>query len=642
MALPTAPLAAHQSDARARSAPAGLLALLGSPPLVLAAFLALAAVLFITAWGSPFSRVIGVGPDPPVFLWYLRWMPFALGHGLNPLFTTYLDYPAGVNVMWQTSVPLLTLLLSPITTSLGAVFAYNLLLTSSVALAAWGAFLAIRRHVRRPWTAIAGGLLFGFSPYMLTQSLGHPHMAFSALCPLFLLLFEEAVISQARPSWQLGVALGLLAAAQLLIAEEMLLTEVVVGLMALAILAFRYAGRVRAHASYLGKVVLIGTATAAPLVAVPLWFQFFGPQAVHGVLPTANLFVTDVAGFVLPASLQAVAPAGLAAISGRLSGTQYEAGAYLGLPLIALLGYGVWHLRRLALVQVAAAMLLLTAALSLGVTIHVAGVSTGVPAALVAVGMLPLMRHPIGRLLPLLYALAWTALATVPVFTNIVPDRLMVYVTLFAALLTAIVLDRVALAWPARPTWTRVAVVGVAGLAGLTLLPAFPFPTSPVEVPKFFVDRTQAAAPDGGVLLVVPYAHDFESRAMLWQLSSGMAFRMPEGYANRPGPALDPPASELGQALIGMEYGMPAPVLTPSDRARMMAELRSWHADAVALGPMEHRQAMAAFISAAVGREPVSTGGVLLWPLGQSQGSQISLADWTSVIHQRPSMSTSV
>jgi len=40
------------------------------------------------------------------------------------------------------------------------------------------------------------------------------------------------------------------------------------------------------------------------------------PQAVRGTLAASNVFVTDVAGLVLPTSLQAVAPPGLNAITG--------------------------------------------------------------------------------------------------------------------------------------------------------------------------------------------------------------------------------------------------------------------------------------------------------------------------------------
>ena len=74
------------------------LSLLGTPGVLLAIYGLLALGLFGATWAHPFSQVIGDGPDPPVFIWYLRWVPFALSHGLNPLFTNYLDFPGGINL----------------------------------------------------------------------------------------------------------------------------------------------------------------------------------------------------------------------------------------------------------------------------------------------------------------------------------------------------------------------------------------------------------------------------------------------------------------------------------------------------------------------------------------------------------------
>jgi len=60
----------------------------------------------------------------------------------------------------------------PFTSSLGPIFSYNLLVTLALALSAWCAFLAVRRYVESPVAAALGGLLYGFSPYMVAQSQG--------------------------------------------------------------------------------------------------------------------------------------------------------------------------------------------------------------------------------------------------------------------------------------------------------------------------------------------------------------------------------------------------------------------------------------------------------------------------------------
>ena len=91
--------------------------------------LTLAVIVFARNWASPASKTIGPGGgDGALFMWFLQWMPYVLEHGANPLFTTHINVPEGVNVMWNTSLLLPGLLLAPITTTFGPVLTFNLLL----------------------------------------------------------------------------------------------------------------------------------------------------------------------------------------------------------------------------------------------------------------------------------------------------------------------------------------------------------------------------------------------------------------------------------------------------------------------------------------------------------------------------------
>jgi hypothetical protein len=54
-------------------------------------------------------------------MWMLGWVPYSIGHGLNPLFTDYLIWPNGANLMW-TLIPIVPgLLFSPAMVLLGPV-----------------------------------------------------------------------------------------------------------------------------------------------------------------------------------------------------------------------------------------------------------------------------------------------------------------------------------------------------------------------------------------------------------------------------------------------------------------------------------------------------------------------------------------
>src|SRR5437660_9769544 len=99
--------------------------------LPLAVYAALAAMLFATALHSPSRTQIGNTGDPQQTMWFWTWTRYALGHGLNPFFTTYIDYPGGVNLLWNTASPLMGALLWPVSARFGLPIAYDLAIAGS-------------------------------------------------------------------------------------------------------------------------------------------------------------------------------------------------------------------------------------------------------------------------------------------------------------------------------------------------------------------------------------------------------------------------------------------------------------------------------------------------------------------------------
>jgi len=158
-----------------------------------------------------------------MFAWFLRWTPFAVGRRISPFFSDYLNHPDGINLMWNTWVPLPGLLLSPLTLTFGPVLTLNVLLTLAYGLSAWSAYLAIRRYVPNHGAAAVGGLVYGFSPVTIAHS-HHLNLILVFLLPWLLVLVDEILVRQRRsPTW-LGVALGVVAAAQVLTGEELFAT----------------------------------------------------------------------------------------------------------------------------------------------------------------------------------------------------------------------------------------------------------------------------------------------------------------------------------------------------------------------------------------------------------------------------------
>ena len=157
--------------------------------LALASYLVLAFVFLgapIAAY--PERRLVGQRIDVQIFVWSLGWWPHAILHGENPFVTHAIWAANGVNLTWTTSIPGLALLAAPITFLAGPILAYNVLAVAMPALAAWTAFLLCRRLTRSFWPSLAGGYLFGFSPYLFGQSEGHMHETSEFLIPLVALV----------------------------------------------------------------------------------------------------------------------------------------------------------------------------------------------------------------------------------------------------------------------------------------------------------------------------------------------------------------------------------------------------------------------------------------------------------------------
>ena len=578
-------------------------------------YLGLAAVLFSSVWPSPTTLQAGAGGDPQLVLWLLRWFPFALQHGQMPLLTTHLDYPAGVNLMWNTAFTPLAALVAPLTLGPGAVLASNVLLVLSLGLSAWCAFLAIRRYTNSWLAAFLGGLLYGFSPFMVAQALGHPQMTAAFTPPLMLIALDELIMRQRRRAIWLGLALGVLGAVQLLIAEEVLATEALVATLGVALLVGMYPDQLRTRAPFVLRGLGVAAVAIIVLTGYPLAVQFFGPQQVHGSIWGQRLFVSDLLGFIVPTPMQGVRPPFADLITQRFSTGIYEWDTYLGLPLIAVLVAAARRAKDNRLIQFATLMLISIAALSMGPVIHVAGLITPVPVALFAL-VLPFVAG--GRIARrwLIYPFiaAWAGLTLLPVLNQALPDRLMMYAFLFAGLLFAIFIDALPhLSLPRVRGSTGVAGWATVALVIVSLIPRLPYPAAPVMVPAFFATAAAERIPEGSVALIAPYSRQWRAEAMVWQAASGMRFRMPEGDVIVPGPSLSPPSSALGSLLVKLEEGA-APAPPPEAmRPTLMADLRHWDVRTVIVGPMDGHAAVVAMFTWMLGRPAETIGGVDVW-----------------------------
>src|SRR5579864_502927 len=145
------------------------------------AALAVGALVGPRVFLHPGSAVVGSNPafDFQIMTWSLAWWPWAIAHGADPFHTNLLWAPAGFSPLWMTSIPAPALLAFPLTVLAGPLAAYNVLMVVAVVLAAVSAYLLCYELTERPLAALAGGLVFALSPYMLGHTLSeHLNLTF--------------------------------------------------------------------------------------------------------------------------------------------------------------------------------------------------------------------------------------------------------------------------------------------------------------------------------------------------------------------------------------------------------------------------------------------------------------------------------
>jgi hypothetical protein len=121
------------------------------------------------------------------------------------------------------------------------------------------------------------------------------------------------------------------------------------------------------------------------------------------------------------------------------------------------------------------------------------------------------------------------AVTQVPLLQEVGPTRFALAIQLAAAVLLALVLDRVLtrshLKGLRRPS-------AAAGLAVVVLVPLLPngfIHSTRVEIPRYFAHHGVTEIPKGSNVLTFPYPYYTANDPMLWQLASHMRFRIMGG-----------------------------------------------------------------------------------------------------------------
>jgi hypothetical protein len=584
------------------------------------AYLAASLLVWWNVWAShPTSTTICGCGDSSLFTWFLAWPAYAISHGLDPLYSTAMGYPGGVNMLSNTSEVGIGVALAPVTWLFGPVATLNVALALAPVLSAVAMFVLLRRWVTWLPSAFVGGLLYGFSPFIVGSLTGsYLMLGVAAVIPLIVLCLDELLVRQTRSPIITGLVLGLLIALQFFVGTEMLVIVVISGLIGIAMViayaSWRRPDIVRAKARYAAVGLGAGGISAISLLAYPTWFALAGPAHLSQPIWPGNNFRSIG---TVPRDFFVPPPAtGASALNRLIGGYQGPAFShqYFGLGIAAVLIAGLVIWRRDLRLWLFGAMAVIAATLSLGA-------KTGL-------------------------WLPWQSLAGLPLLENVIPNRFTVITYFAVAVMVGLIVDHTyrtvagrrdaALDGPAPATvghpgarrLSRRGLVVAAAVAAVALGPIAaylaanaPLTAQPVVLPTWF--RTVVPTlRSRQVILVFPAPFSHRESAMTWQAVDSNAYSMvgvggPGGVPSRSG------AQQEGlTAISNASASFTTQTVGPGTIVAVRRALKAWGVTAVVIPDQPHLPAYdqinpvsfaAALVTAATGQLPKHRADAWVW-----------------------------
>jgi len=583
-----------------------------APLLILLGYLAASLALTWRLWAHPATMAPSNGSwvldDIYVNVWGMRYAATAIAHGSLPsLITTAVNAPQGINLMWNTTMLLPSVLLAPVTLLAGPQASLDVLTTLGFAGSAATMFVVLRRWEASTGAAALGGAIFGFSPALLIAAEDHYPFQFAVLLPLILDAALRLITGRGRPV-RTGIWLGLLISAQIFLSEEWLLDTALVGVLMVAVLAASRPSAVLSQA----RTVVTGMAVAAGATLVicgyPLWVQFHGPLTEHGSPWNPADYRNYPADFVTAPDNVLLHGNWLHFIA-RTGQLRVGDFSYLGWPLLVVL-------------------LAATVVYWRDIRIRMSGVT------FVILELFSLSDHPItvfgwhisGVLLP------WHWMLHVPLVNQALPNRLPLLADGAAAAVLAFTIDRVVDAvrrgaqdWR-RPAIGAAAAVAIAA-AILPIIPAAVPAAALVPVPTGWQAVMARLHLDPGARVVVLPLDG--PHTMGWQAVTGEPFSVVAGYCIAPAPngqaavcgnRYTLTSSEWAASLQLGKLASGVPRIHGPSVSTMTRAISNWQAGAVVTAAGSH-SAIATYLTRFFGPPTASQGRVLGWRL--SSGWQL-------------------
>jgi len=442
-----------------------------------------------------------ISADSDTFVWWLKLLPTSILRGENPLFTNYAHYPHGVNGMWNIGVPVLGVLMLPVTLTIGPVAAYNIAMILGLVVSGVSMAMALVPWTKRWASRIVAGGLYAFAPFQIAHfSVGHLNIVWAILPPALLYAVHAVFIRRSVLPGRIGALVGVVLAVQTGIYTQTLALGALVLVITAAVLVVRHPRGVLNRLPDLGRTAVCCVVTYVALCAFPIYLLFFGPSRPSGseIRPSLDTRA-DPTNAVVPTALTWVH--GLPATAQRMNSYDGEQGGYIGLSMLAVLALALVFGR--TVVRVVAVVGLITFVFSMGPSLTV-------------------LRQDLHIWLP------WQLLSNVPLLSLAEPDRLQIFIDLCVAMIVALWMDMLSKLPPGflgrggARLLTTIAIV--------SWLPAGGAQTAAATSPAFFATAADHLRND--VVVTFPRPDGTwvgGALPLLWQADSGFAYRSTGG-----------------------------------------------------------------------------------------------------------------
>ena len=203
--------------------------------------------------------------DQGSYVWSFWWVAHQIAHLGNPWSTRLMAAPVGMQLGFDTLMPLLGAVMAPVTAIFGPSATYNLLAIVIPGLLCYAAYRAARLWLASQLGAIAAGAFYGLATMLVWEDWYHINIAAGAL--LLPVALEAAVRLKRRPRARQAVIVGLVIGASVLVNQE---SAFMVALVAALVLAgWLIRDHTRANAALAGLAVAVALVVASPqLVAM--------------------------------------------------------------------------------------------------------------------------------------------------------------------------------------------------------------------------------------------------------------------------------------------------------------------------------------------------------------------------------------